>query len=93
VRSSGIKDPRHPDHGHSLQAISCGFSGIRQPPIAYFSKSISLLGIPQIIRLKLPIAPHFGHGAVLNEIRFLAIVLLVPFISLSWQIVWRIDLP
>lgn len=68
--SSGIKDPRQPDHGHSEQAISWGFSGIQQPPMAYLVKSISAEGIPQIILLIVPIDPHPGHEAVLNVMGF-----------------------
>jgi len=44
--SSGIKEPRQPDHGHSEQAISWRFSGTQQPPIVYLERSISEVGIP-----------------------------------------------
>lgn len=74
VLSGGISEPRHPDHAHSVQVISGGFSGMQQPPTAYFSKSKSDEGIPHKIRRIDPLAPHAGQGAVLNVIRLFLLI-------------------
>ncbi len=74
VLSGGIREPRQPNHLHSEQAISGGFSGMQQPPTTYFSKSKSDEGIPhKILRID-PLVPHAGHGAVLNVI-FLSLLM------------------
>ncbi len=68
TRSGGTREPRQPDHAHSEHANSCGLSGIQHPPTAYFEKSKSALGIPQMIFRKLPVVPQEGQGAVFIDI-------------------------
>ena len=41
---------------------------MQHPPTAYFEKSKSALGIPQMIFRKLPVVPQEGQGAVLIDI-------------------------
>ena len=71
---AGIKDLRHPDHSHSEQAISCGFSGMQQTPMTYFDISISEEGMPQNIRLIVPIDPQSGQVTVLKVIEFFSVI-------------------
>lgn len=69
-RIVGIRCPRWPDQGHSEHANSGGFSGMQQPPIANFSRSMASAGSPQTIRRKLPFVPQPGHAAVFTVTLF-----------------------